>query len=185
MKVTYVYWIFIIELFEYSSIHTFTFHVSMYGAKPNDNIDDANAIQSTVDLTMRYGPNSIVTFGSGTYNLSAAIIARDAINLTITVRGMDKILLVATVPSNRFVLYTSEQILITSLAIDINPLSFTAGYIVNFTDSYLDLQVQLPHQADNFEMRFKINDWLCFSTRRNSRLFLWVTYSNAVLSTLF
>jgi hypothetical protein len=148
MKLIYGWWIFIITLFEYSSVQTLNFSVSMYGAKPDDNIDDTNAIQSTINLAMQYGPNNVVIFGSGTYTISSSLVIRDAINLTITGQGMDKTLLVGTMPTNILVIYTSQQILLTSLAFDVIPFSFTGGYVVNITDTYLDLQVQPPHQAD-------------------------------------
>jgi hypothetical protein len=148
MKLIYGWWIFIITLFEYSSVQTLNFSVSMYGAKPDDNIDDTNAIQSTINLAMQYGPNNAVIFGSGTYTITSPLVIRDAINLTITGQGMDKTLLVGTMPTNILVIYTSQQILLTSLAFDVIPFSFTGGYVVNITDTYLDLQVQPPHQAD-------------------------------------
>jgi hypothetical protein len=37
---------------------------------------------------------------------------------------------------------------LTSFSIDYNPLPFTAGYVVNVNDKYLDVQVQPPHQTD-------------------------------------
>ena len=70
------------------------FFVSNYGAYPNDNIDDTNAIQLAVDTAINYGLNSTVIFGYGTYNLSSTIIITNATNLTITGQGMDQTLLI-------------------------------------------------------------------------------------------
>ena len=144
MKFMYGWWVIILA----SSVQSLNFSVSMYGAKPNDNIDDTNATQSTINLAMKYGPDNAVVFGSGTYTISSPLIIRDAINLTITGQGMDKTLLVGTMSTNILMIYTSQQILLTSLAFDVVPFSFTGGYVVNITDTYLDLQVQPPHQAD-------------------------------------
>jgi hypothetical protein len=146
MKLIYLCLIFDICII--SSIHGRTFYVSTYGAYPDDNIDDTNAIQTTIDMAIKYRSNAVIVFGSGTYTLSAPITVTSATNLTITGQGMQQTLLLGTVPTSIFLLYSCQQLTVTSLSIDFNPLSFTAGYVVNVTDTYLDLQVQPPHQAD-------------------------------------
>ena len=134
--------------FQYSSIHGRTFSVSTNGAYPDDHIDDADAIQATINMAVQDGSNNVVVFGSGTYTLSAAISVVDAVNLTITGQGMQQTLLLGTIPTPVFLLRYCQQLTITALSVDFDPLPFTAGYVVNVTDTYLDLRVRPPHQAD-------------------------------------
>jgi hypothetical protein len=148
MEFIYGWLILMIASFQYSIIEGRTFFVSTYGAYPNDNIDDTNAIQLTIDMAIKHGSNNAVVFGSGTYTLSSVISIGHAVNLTITGQGMHQTLLLGTAPTTIFQPYSSQQLTITSLSIDFDPLPFTAGYVVNVTDTYLDLQVQPPHQAD-------------------------------------
>jgi len=177
MGFIYGWLVLMITSFQYSSIEGLTFSVSTYGVYPNDNIDDTNAIQSAVDMAIQHGSNNVVVFGSGTYTLSSAIVIVDAINLTVTGQGMYQTLLLGTAVTSIFLPSYSLQLTITSLSIDFDPLSFTARYVinprttslflslytpstertkmtqahrtrVNVTDTYLDLQVQPPHQAD-------------------------------------
>jgi hypothetical protein len=131
-----------------SGIEGRIFSVSTYGAYPNDGIDDTKAIQSTIDAAIKSGPNNVVVFGSGTYTLSSFIAIMEAINLTITGQGMHQTLLLGTARSSIFQSYSCQQLTITLLSIDFDPLPFTAGYVVNVTNNYLDLQVQPPHQPD-------------------------------------
>jgi hypothetical protein len=42
----------------------------------------------------------------------------------------------------------SNEVIITSLSIDFDPLPFTAGYVVDVNKTYLDVRVQPPHRAD-------------------------------------
>jgi hypothetical protein len=148
MELTYGWLILMIALFQYSPVKGLNFSVSTYGAYPDDNIDDTDAIQLTIDMAIKHGSNDIVIFGSGTYTLSSVINIVDAVNLTITGQGMHQTLLLGTVHLSIFQPYSCQQLTITSLSIDFNPLPFTAGYVVNVTDTYLDLQVQPPHQPD-------------------------------------
>jgi hypothetical protein len=148
MKFRYGWLILFLASFHISSIEGNIFHVSTYGAYPDDKIDDTNAIQTTIDMAIKYGSNSVVIFGSGTYTLSAVISIVEAVNLTITGQGMHQTLLLGTIPASIFEPYSCQQLTITSLSIDFDPLPFTAGYVVNVTNTYLDLQVQPPHQAD-------------------------------------
>ena len=41
-----------------------------------------------------------------------------------------------------------QGLTISSLSIDFDPFPFTAGYVVNVNDTYLDVQVQPPHRTD-------------------------------------
>ena len=45
-----------------------------------------------------------------------------------------------------FTVQNGVGLIISSLSIDFDPLPFTGGYIVNVTDTYVDIKIQLPHQ---------------------------------------
>jgi hypothetical protein len=124
------------------------FYVSSFGAYPNDNIDDSKEIQLAVNTAIRSGLNSTISFGYGTYNLSATINITNATNLTIAGQGIGQTLLVGNSPITIFFGEYCNGLTIRSLSIDFDPLSFTAGYVVNVSDTYLDIQVQPPHQTD-------------------------------------
>jgi hypothetical protein len=124
------------------------FPVSKYGAYPNDNIDDSNAIQLTIDAAVRYGLSSTIIFGVGIYNLSSTVTIRNATNLTVTGQGMDKTFLVGNGPIQILLVVYCQGTTISSLSIDFDPLPFTAGYVVNVNDTFIDVQVKSPHRAD-------------------------------------
>ena len=124
------------------------FYVSTFDAYPNDNIDDAMGIQLTINAAISFGLNSTVIFGYGVYNLSSTIYINNATNLTITGQGMDQTVLVGTEPISIFLAQYCAGLNITSLSIDFDPLPFTGGYVVNVSDSYLDIRVQPPHRTD-------------------------------------
>jgi hypothetical protein len=124
------------------------FPVSNYGAYPNDNIDDSNAIQLTIDAAVSYGLNSTVIFGAGIYNLSSTVTIRNATNLTVTGQGMDKTFLVGNAPIQILLVQYCQGTTISSLSIDFDPLPFTAGYVVNVNDTFIDVQVKPPHRAN-------------------------------------
>jgi hypothetical protein len=148
MKVVYESLILIVLCTKCLSIEGATFLVSDYGAYPNDNIDDTIAIQTAVDAAINHRLKSTISFGYGTYNLSATIVIINATNLTITGQGMDQTLLVGNIPMSLFFAQYCNGLTICSLSIDFDPLPFTAGYIVNVNDTYLDVQVQPPHHTD-------------------------------------
>jgi hypothetical protein len=125
-----------------------TFHVSNFGAYPNDDIDDTREIQSAINTAINYGLNSTIVFGYGTYNLSAPITIINATNLTIQGQGIDQTFLIGNVPITIFWVVFGTGVTIRSLSIDFDPLSFTAGYVVNVNDAYIDVRVQPPHRAD-------------------------------------
>ena len=131
-----------------SSIQRTIFHVSNFGAYPNDNIDDTNGIQSAINTVISSGLNSTIIFGYGTYNLSATINITNATNLIITGQGMDQTLLVGNNPLSTFSALYCQGLIIRSLSIDFDPFPFTAGYVVNTSDTYLDVRVQSPHRPD-------------------------------------
>jgi hypothetical protein len=130
------------------SIQGEIFHVSKFGAYPNDNIDDSIGIQSAVNAAISSRLNSTVIFGDGIYNLSSTINITYAVNLTITGQGMDKTLLVGNEPLFVFFAEYCEGLTISLLSIDFDPFPFTAGYVVGVNDTYLDVQVQPPHRTD-------------------------------------
>ncbi|CAF4327041.1 unnamed protein product, partial [Rotaria sordida] len=63
-------------------------------------------------------------------------------------QGMQQTLLLGNSPAAIFKPFHYQGLTITSLAIDFDPLPFTAGYVVNVSTSYLDVQVVPPHKAD-------------------------------------
>ncbi|CAF3993734.1 unnamed protein product, partial [Rotaria sordida] len=63
-------------------------------------------------------------------------------------QGMQQTLLLGNSPAAIFKPFHCQGLTITSLAIDFDPLPFTAGYVVNVSTSYLDVQVVPPHKAD-------------------------------------
>ncbi len=125
-----------------------TFYVSTFGAYPNDNIDDSNEIQLTIDTAIRYRLNSTVIFGYGIYNISSTITISEATNLTIQGQGIDQTYLIGNVPLTIFSILYCNGLTISSFSIDFDPLPFTAGYVVNVSNTYIDVQVQPPHQPD-------------------------------------
>jgi hypothetical protein len=124
------------------------FPVSKYGAYPNDNIDDSNAIQLTIDAAISYGLNNTVIFGAGIYNLSSTITIRNATNLTVTGQGMDQTFLVGNSPIQILLVEYCQGTTISAFSIDFDPLPFTAGYVVNVNDTFIDVQVKPPHRPD-------------------------------------
>ncbi|CAF2825152.1 unnamed protein product [Rotaria sp. Silwood2] len=63
-------------------------------------------------------------------------------------QGIDQKLLVGTSIICIFYAQYCNGLKINSLSIDFDPLPFTAGYIVNVTDNYLDVEIQPPHRTD-------------------------------------
>ena len=125
-----------------------TFYVSDFGAYPNDNIDDTKAIQLAVNAAINSGLKTTIAFGSGTYNLSTTITIINATDLKITGQGMGQTLLVGNSIMSIFFGEYCTRLTITSLSIDFDPLPFTGGYVVNVTDTYLDVEIQPPHRPD-------------------------------------
>ena len=138
----------IISLIISSSVGGELFHVSTFGADPSDRVDDANAIQSAVNTAISHGVNNTVMLGSGTYYLLSTIEIYNATNLTIQGQGMEQTLLIGTTTASIFFGKYCQGLTISSLSIDYYPRPFTAGYIVNVNDSYLDVKIQPPHEPD-------------------------------------
>ena len=142
-------WLILFEIYlNILSSNSAIFHVAQFGAYPNDNIDDSRAIQLAVNRAIRSELNSTVVFGAGIYNLSSAINITNAINLTITGQGMSETLLVGNNPIFIFTAEYCQGITIRSFSIDFDPLPFTAGYVVNVNNTYIDIRVVSPHRTD-------------------------------------
>ncbi|CAF1219961.1 unnamed protein product [Adineta ricciae] len=140
--------IFLIVSLCYLDIEGRTFLVSNYSAYPNDNIDDTSGIQNALNDAASYGRNNIVLFESGTYDCFGGFTIYGATNLTIMGQGMYETLLLGHRPSGMFWIQGINTMLISSLSIDYDPLPFTAGYVVNATSTYLDVQIVPPHRPD-------------------------------------
>jgi hypothetical protein len=130
------------------SIEGKTFHVNDFGANPNDDLDDRDAIQLTIDHANVHGAGNDIVFGDGIYSISAVIFISNAVNLSIAGQGMDRTFLVGYNQVSIFNAQNCQGLTMTSFAIDYDPLPFTAGYVVHVNDTYLDIQVVSPHRAD-------------------------------------
>ncbi|CAF4072671.1 unnamed protein product [Adineta steineri] len=148
MKLIYSWFVLIILSINFVSIRGKTFFVSDYNAYPNDDLDDTHGIQLAINEAIKYGLVSDIIFGYGVYTISSTIAISNAINLTITGQGMDETFLIGSYQITIFTAYSCQGLKLTSFSIDYNPLPFTAGYIVDVNDKYLDLQVVPPHQTD-------------------------------------
>ncbi|CAF3620912.1 unnamed protein product [Rotaria socialis] len=63
-------------------------------------------------------------------------------------QGIHQTLILVHSSTTRFVSVFDEQLTIASLAVDFDPLPFTAGYTVNVNANHLDVRIVPPHQAD-------------------------------------
>lgn len=148
MKFIYQWSVLIIIFINYFQAKGEVFFVSDYGAYPNDNLDDTDAIQLAINQAINNGFNNEIIFGFGIYNLSSAILLYNANNLTVKGSGVDKTFLIGSNPVEIFSIDKCQGLKITLLSMDYNPLPFTAGYIVNVNHTYLDIKVVSPHQTD-------------------------------------
>ena len=124
------------------------FSVADYGAYPDDNLDDTRAIQLAINQAINDRLPNEIDFGLGNYTISATIFLVNATNLTIRGQGIDRTFLIG---SNQLAIFNAEYcqgLTLTSFSIDYDPLPFTAGYVVDVNDQYLDIQVVPPHQTD-------------------------------------
>jgi hypothetical protein len=133
---------------KYSSVEGKTFLVSDYGAYPDDDLDDAIAIQSAINDAINYGLVSDIVFGYGIYAISSSISIYNATNLTIIGQGIDQTFLIGYNEIAIFFVQYCQGIKLTSFSIDYDPFPFTAGYVVDVNDQYLDVQIVPPHQTD-------------------------------------
>ena len=148
MKLIHEWFVFMLLSMKYQSIQGKTFFVGDYGAYPDDDLDDTVGIQSAIDDAIKYGFTSEIDFGYGIYAISSTISISYATNLTIKGEGIDKTFLIGYNQGTILYAQYCQGLTLTSFSIDYNPLPFTAGYIVNVNDKYLDVQVIPPHQTD-------------------------------------
>jgi hypothetical protein len=126
-----------------------TFSVSTYGGYPNDNLDDTYSIQLATNAAIQNGPNNLVLFQSGQYDLNATIGIYGSINLTISGAGISDTLLLGHSPTQIFACGGGSMLTLTSFSIDYYPLAFTAGYVVNVSSTTsMDVQIVAPHSVD-------------------------------------
>jgi hypothetical protein len=124
------------------------FCISDYDVYPDDDLDDTNGIQLAINDAIQYGLDSEINFGYGIYIISSTILIFNATNLTIKGEGIDQTFLIGHNQGMIFFALYCQGLTLTSFSIDYDPLPFTAGYVVNVNDKYLDVQVVPPHQTD-------------------------------------
>ena len=124
------------------------FSVIDYGANPNDNLDDSAAIQAAINAAIRYGLPSIADFPAGNYTVASTITIVNATNLTVKGVGSDQTFLIGTNPVSIFFAQRCHGLKFTLFSIDYDPLPFTAGYVVDVHEKYIDVQIVPPHQAN-------------------------------------
>jgi hypothetical protein len=140
--------VFIIILLSFETIKGKTIRISDYGAYPNDNIDDTSVIQSAIDDIVEDGSITIMDFGPGTYDINATIGITQKTNLIIKGQGTDQTLLLGHFEGVMLFIRECQNLTLTLFSIDFNPLPFTAGYVVDVNDTYLDIEVAPPHRTD-------------------------------------
>ena len=148
MKLVYEWFVLILLAIKCLSIEGKVFHVSDYGAYPNDNFDDTNGIQSAISAAINYGVGTEIDFGYGIYTISTTIAILNATDLTVKGQGIDQTFIIGQMQEPIFTIGFCQGLNLTSFSIDYDPLPFTAGYVVNINDKYLDIQVVPPHQTD-------------------------------------
>lgn len=124
------------------------FFVHDYGAYPNDGIDDSKAIQAAVNDAIEYGSVSDIHFDYGNYSITTTTFIHDATNINVIGKGIDQTFLIGNKQVSIFSAQNCQGLVFTSFSIDYDPLPFTAGYVVNVNDQFLDVQVVPPHQTD-------------------------------------
>ena len=148
MRFVYNWFSFLTISIQCSYVLGTTFSIFTFGAFPNDNTDDTSAVQRAVNKAIEVGSSNAIKFQSGTYNFKSAIRISNANNLTIMGQGMDQTLLLGNAPAAMFQPLNCQKLTITALAIDFDPLPFTAGHVVSVNPNYIDVRVVPPHRAD-------------------------------------
>ncbi|MCF7863606.1 MAG: hypothetical protein K9L89_02310 [Kiritimatiellales bacterium] len=123
------------------------FSVNMYGAIPNDGLDDGTAIRSAVAAAVSNG-NAVVQFGAGTYHIGPmpgtnyAIIVNNATNILFNGWGSTNTTLVITDPQTGGIRVAhSKEVAVQNMAFDYDPLPFTQGTITAVGTNYFDIQL--------------------------------------------
>ena len=148
MPSVYVWFILILFSLNEHLIAGRIFFVGDNGAYPDDNLDDTNGIQFAINEAIKTGLPGEIVFGFGNYKISSTIFITNATNLTIRGQGIDQTFLIGTNQLAIFNAQYSQGLKLSSFSIDYDPLPFTAGYVVDVNDQYLDVQVVPPHQTD-------------------------------------
>ena len=148
MNFVYGYLVWLTVSIEYSLSEQKSFFVSNYGAYPNDNLDDTDAIQLAINEASNYEFVSDIIFGYGIYSISSTISIHNATNLTILGQGIDQTFLIGLNQVAIFFIHFCQGLKLISFSMDYDPLPFTAGYVINVNDKYLDVQIVPPHQTD-------------------------------------
>lgn len=148
LKMNYVIFFLLITVRLSSIVESRIFFVSDYGAYGNDDYDDTKAIQAAIDDAIHINVTSEIDFGDGIYKISSPIIIVNATNITVKGVGMNETFLIGYEQIAIFNIRNSQRIKLTAFSIDYDPLPFTAGYVVDVNDTYLDVQIVAPHQAD-------------------------------------
>lgn len=128
--------------------------VSDFGAVVNDGKDDAPAILKALEAC-KNRKNTKLIFEFGTYdiygsqkdtrgNFKPTLDVKDIKNLSIEGNGAE---LIGHNYSTMFHFENCQNLNISGLSVDWDPLPFTQGKVVNITDDYMDLEVVAPFVA--------------------------------------
>jgi parallel beta-helix repeat protein len=128
--------------------------VSDFGAVPNDKKDDTRAILSAIEAC-KLKKNSMLLFEHGTYDIygskkddrgrfEPSIEISNADNLTIDGNGCE---FIGHDYSSMFNFTGCNNIMITNLSIDWDPLPYTQGKVVQVDTDFVDIEVLAPFTA--------------------------------------
>ena len=132
----------------YSSVSGFDFSVLTTGTYPRNNIDDIVAIQWAIDTAIKNGSNNTIVLSVDTYDIKSPLDPDNTVNLTTMCEEMWETLLLGHSQRSVFTADVAFGLILTSLSIDFDPLSFTVGYVIN-----VDSQVEVNLRYDPTAMR--------------------------------
>lgn len=128
--------------------------VSDFGATPNDNKDDTQAILLAMEACKeKKNPTLVFEFGSYDIhgmkkdtkgNFEPALNIKNINNLTIDGNGAE---LIGHDYSTLFQFTNCENITVTNLTVDWDPLPYTQGRVVHVDTAYIDMEVIPPFTA--------------------------------------
>ena len=128
--------------------------VSDFGAMPGDDKDDTQAIIAAIE-NCRGKKNAVLTFEIGSYdiygsqknnrgNFNPSIEVKDLDNFTIDGHGAE---LIGHDLSTMFHFTGCNNITVTNLTTDWDPLPYTQGKVVNVDTAFVDIEVMAPFTA--------------------------------------
>ncbi|MCP4645514.1 MAG: hypothetical protein GY851_34035 [bacterium] len=124
-------------------------NVADFGAVPNDGKDDTPAIRKAIeacadvkDVTLIFGPGRFDIQGPGKHG--TFFVLHHADGLTVEGRGA---LFMLHEPGTLFAVADSRRVRIADLTIDMDPLPFAGGRVVDRGEGWFDLNVAPPHQV--------------------------------------